>query len=204
MVGVARGHQRADTLKPYSQKRVNLITLGPQPYLTQWNQAMPAGQPKMGQSWWRGLTECGPLEKGMQTTSVFCLENPMNSMKRRNDRILKKELPRSVGTQYATGDQWRNNSRKNEVMETKQKQYPVVDVTGNRSKVWCCKEQYCIGTWNVRSMNQGKLKVVKQEMIRVNVDILGISKLNGLKWVNLTQMTTMSTTAGRNPLEEME
>ena len=61
-----------------------------------------------------------------------CLENPMNSMKRQNDRIVKKELPRSVGAQYATGDQWRNNSRKNEGMEPKQKQYPVVGVTGDR------------------------------------------------------------------------
>ena len=93
-----------------------------------------------------------------------CLENPMNSMKRQNDRILKEKLPRSVGAQYATGDQWRNNSRKNEGMEPKQKEYPAVDVTGDRSKVWCCKEQYCIGTWNVRFMNQGKLEVVKQEI----------------------------------------
>ena len=83
-----------------------------------------------------------------------CLENSMNSMKRQNDRILKEELPRSVGAQYATGDQWRNNSRKNEGMEPKQKQYPVVDVTGDRSEVRCCKEQYCIGTWNVRSMTR--------------------------------------------------
>ena len=98
----------------------------------------------------------------------------MNSMKRQNDGILKEELPRLVGAQYATGDQWRNNSRKNEVMEPKQKEYPVVDVTGDRSKVRCCKEQYCIGTWTVRSMNQGKLEVVEQEMARVNVDILGI------------------------------
>ena len=75
-----------------------------------------------------------------------CLENPTNSMKRLNDRILKEELPRSVGAQYATGDQWRNNFRKNEGMEPKQKQYPAVDVTGDRSKVWCCQEQYCIGT----------------------------------------------------------
>ena len=82
-----------------------------------------------------------------------CLENPMNSMKRQNDRILKEKLPRSVGAQYATGDQWRNNSRKNEGMEPKQKQYPVADVTDDRSKVQCCKEQYCIGTWNGRSMN---------------------------------------------------
>ena len=84
---------------------------------------------------------------------------------------LKEKLPRSVGAQYATGDQWRNNSRKNEGMEPKQKHYPAVDVTGDRSKVRCCKEQYCIGTWNVRPKNQGKLEVVKQEMARVNVDI---------------------------------
>ena len=98
----------------------------------------------------------------------------MKSMKKQDDRILKGELPRSVSAQYATGDQWRDNPRKNEGMETKQKQYPVVDVTGDRSKVQCCKEPYCIGTWNVRSMNQGKLEVVKQEMARVNVNILGI------------------------------
>ena len=97
-----------------------------------------------------------------------------------------------------------NNSRKNEGMEPKQRQYPAVDVTGDRSKVRCCKEKYCTGTWNVRSMNQGKLEVVKQEMARVNVDILGIRDSNGLEWVNLTQMTIISTTAGRNPSEEME
>ena len=101
----------------------------------------------------------------------------MNSMKRQNDRIPKEEPPRSLGAQYATGDQWRNNSRKNEGIEPKQKQHPVVDVTGDRSKVRCYKKQFCIGTWNVRSMNQGKLEVVKQEMARVNIDILGISEL---------------------------
>ena len=109
----------------------------------------------------------------------FCLENPMNSMKRQKDRTLKDELPRLVGVQYATRDQWRTNSRKNEKMEANQKQHPVVDVSGDGSTVQCCKEQYSIGTWNVRSMNQGKLKVVKQEMARVNINILGISKL---KW----------------------
>ena len=128
----------------------------------------------------------------------------MNSIKRQNDMILKEELPRLVGAQYATGDQWRNNSRKNEGMESKQNQYPVVDVTGDRSKVWCCKGQYCIETWNVRFMNQGKLEVVKQDMARVNVNILGISKLKRTGMVNLTQMTIISTTAGRNPSEEME
>ena len=106
-----------------------------------------------------------------------CMENSMNSMKRQKYRTLKDELPRWVGAQYTTGDQWRNNSRKNKGMEPKQKQHPVVNGTGNRRKVQCCKEQYCIGTWNVRSMNQGKLEVVKQEMTRVNIDILGISEL---------------------------
>ena len=106
-----------------------------------------------------------------------CLENPMSSMKRQKYRTLKDELPKSVGAQYGTGDQWRNNSRKKEGMESKQKQHPAVDGTGDRSNVQCCKEKYCIGTWNVRSMNQGKLKVVKQEMTRLNIDILGISEL---------------------------
>ena len=116
-----------------------------------------------------------------------CLENPMNSMKRQSDRIEKEKLPRSVGAQYATGDQWRNNSRKNGGMEPKQKQYPLMDVIGDRSKVRCCKEQYCIGTWNVRSMNQGKLEVVKQEMAKVNVDILGISEL---KWTGMGEFNS--------------
>jgi len=101
----------------------------------------------------------------------------MNSIKMQKDRTLKDELPRSVGAQYGNGDQWRNNSRKNEGTEPKQRQHPVVDVTGDGSKVQCCKEKYCIGNWNVRSMNQGKLEVVNRVMARVNVDILGISKL---------------------------
>ena len=99
-----------------------------------------------------------------KTLQYSGLENPKNSMKRQNNRILNEELPRTAGTQYATGDQWRNNCRKNEGMEPKQKQYPVVDKTGDRSTVQCCKQQYCIGTWNARSMNQGKLQVGKQEM----------------------------------------
>ena len=106
----------------------------------------------------------------------------MNSMKKQKDRTLKDELPRWVGAQYTTGDQWRNNSRKNEEMVPEPKQRPVVDVTGDGSKVRCCKEQYCIGTWNVRSMNQGKLEVVKQEMARLNISILGISEL---KWTGI-------------------
>ena len=82
----------------------------------------------------------------------------MNSMKRQKDRTLKDELPRLLGAQYATGEQFRNNSRENEETEPKQKQHPVVDVTGNGSKVQCYKEHYCLGTWNVRSMNQGIIK----------------------------------------------
>ena len=108
-------------------------------------------------------------------------------MKRQKERTLKNELPRSVDAQYATGDQWRNNSRKNEEMEPKQKQHLVVDVTHDGSKVRCYKEQYCIGTWNVRSMNQGKLEVVKQEMARVNVKIFGISELN---WTGMCEFNS--------------
>ena len=114
----------------------------------------------------------------------------MNSMKRQKDWTLKDELkdelPSLVGAQYTTGDQWRNNTRKNEGMELKQK-HPVVDGTGDRSKVRCCKEQYCIGTWNARSMNQGKLEVVKQEMARVNIDILGFSEL---KWTAMGEFNS--------------
>ena len=132
-VGVARGHQRADTLKPYSQKTSqsnhtrttalsNSMKLSHARGATQDGQVMVERTDRM---WSTGEGNGKPLQ-------YSCLENPM---KRQNDRILKEELPRSVRAQYATGDQWRNNSRKNEGMETKQKQYPAVDVTGNRSKV---------------------------------------------------------------------
>ena len=127
----------------------------------------------------------------------------MNGMKRQKDRSLKDELPRSVGAQYASGDQWRNNSKMNEEMEPKQKQYPVVDVTDDGSKVQCCKEQYCIGTWNVRSMNQGKLEVVKQEMAKVN-NILGISEL---KWTAMGEVNSDDHYiyyCGQDSLEETE
>ena len=182
MVGVVRGHQRADTWKPYHRKLANLITWT----TTLSNSVKPShacgaiqDQRVMVErsegTWSTGEGNGKPLQ-------YSCLENPMNSMRRQNDRTLKDKLPRSIGAQYATGDQWRNKSRKNEGIDQKQKQYPVVDMTGDRSKVPCCKEQYCIGTWNVRSMNQGKLEVVKQEMARVNVDILGISEL---KWTGM-------------------
>ena len=125
-----------------------------------------------------------PTDLGSSSFSVlsFCLFILFMEFSRQKDRTLKDELPRLVGAQYATGDQWRNNSRKNEETEPKQNQHPVVDVTGDGSKVWCCKEQYCIGTWNERSRNQSKLQVVKQEMARVNINILGISEL---KWTGM-------------------
>ena len=116
-----------------------------------------------------------------------CLENPINSMKKQKDGTLKDELPRLVGAQYATEDQWRNNSRKNEEMEPKWKQRSAVDVTGDGSKVRCYKEQYFIGIWKVRSLNQGELEVVKQEMARVNIDILGISEL---KWTGVGEFNS--------------
>ena len=148
---------------------------------------MPCGATQDGRAmversdrmWFTGEGNGKPLQ-------YSCLENPMNSMRRQNDRTLKEELPRLVGAQYATGDQWRNNSRENEGMEPKQKQHPVVDVTGDRSKVRCCQDQYCIGTSNVRSMNQGKLEVLKQ-MARVNVHILRISKL---KWTGMGEFNS--------------
>ena len=98
-----------------------------------------------------------------QTTSVFLPSEPHEQYEKAKRQDTERGTP-----QYATGDQWRNNSKKNEGKESKQKQYPVVGVTGDRSKVRCYKEQYCIGTWNVRSMNKGKLEVVKQEMAKMN------------------------------------
>ena len=110
----------------------------------------------------------------------------MNSMKRQKYRTLKDEFPRLLGAQYATGS-GENNSWWNEEMDPKQKQHLVVDVIGDGSKIWCCKEQYCIGTWNVRSMKQGKLEVTKQDMARVNINILGISEL---KWTGVGEFNS--------------
>ena len=143
------------------------------------------------------MTEWSTGEGNGKPLQYSYFENPMNSMKRQNDGILKGELSRLVGAQYAARDQWRNNSRKNEGMEPKQKQYPVVVVPVDRSKIRRCKEQYCIGTWNVRSMNQGKLEVVKQETARVTINILGISEL---KWTGMGEFNSDNC----YPSEEME
>ena len=141
----------------------------------------------MDGSWQRVLTTRSPLEKGMANHfSIFALRTPWTVWKGKKV-WLKDELPRSVGAQYTTGEEWRNNSRKNEERDPKQKQHLVVDVTGDGSKIRCCKEQYCIGTWNVRPMNQGKLEMVKQEMARVNINILGISEL---KWAGMGEFNS--------------
>ena len=144
MVGVARGHQRADTMKPYSKKTNHTRTTALS------NSMKPSHACRATQDRWVMVERSDRMwstgEGNGKPLQYSCHENPMNSMKRQNDRILKEELPRSLGAQCATGDQWRNNSRKNEGMEPKQKQYPGVEVTDDRSKVQCCKEQYCIGT----------------------------------------------------------
>ena len=117
-----------------------------------------------------------------QTTSVFLPWEPNEQYEKAKRYYTERWTPRFIGTQYATGEEWRNNSKNKEETEPKRKQCPVVDMTGDGSKEQCCKEQHCIVTWNVRSMNQGKLGVIKQEMARVNTDILGISEL---KWTRM-------------------
>ena len=156
MVGVVTGYQREDALKPYSQKtsqsnhtRTTALSNSMKPShacgATQDGRVMVE---RSDRAWSTG-------EGNGKLLQYSCLENPTNSMKRQNDRILKEELPRSVGAQYATGDQWRNNSRKNEEMDPKQIQHPVVDVTGDGSYVLCCKELYFVEAWNVRSTSLG-------------------------------------------------
>ena len=135
-VGVARGHQRENTLKPYLQKtsqsnHTRTTALSNSMKLSHARGATQDGRvmlERFDRMWSTGEGNGKPLQ-------YSCLENPMNSMKRQNDRILKEKLPRSIDAQYATGDQWRNNSRKNEGMEPRQKEYPAVDMTGDRSKV---------------------------------------------------------------------
>ena len=136
MVGVARGYQRTDTLKPYSQKmgqtnHTRTIALSNSMKLSHARGATQEGQVMVE----RSDRKWSPGEGNDKPLQYSCLENPMSSMKRQNDRILKEELPMSVGAQPATGDQWRNNSRNYVGMGTKQKEYPAVDVTGDRSKV---------------------------------------------------------------------
>ena len=154
-----------------------------------------------GGEFWQSVVQ---WRREWQATSVFLPWEPHEQYEKAKERTLKDELPRSVGAQYATGDQWRNNSRKNEEMEPKQKQQPFVDVTGDGSKVRCCKEQYCIGPWNVRYMNQANWKWSNRRWQEWTSTFLESANWNGLEWVNLILMTIISTTVGKNPLEEME
>ena len=134
MVGVGRGHQRADTLKPQSQKTSQFDT-----QTTDLSNSMKLSHALWGhQDGWVMVERSDRMwstgEGNGKQLQYSCLENSMNSMKRQNGRILKGELPRSVGAQYTTGDHWRNISRQNEGMEPKKKQYPAVDVTGDRRR----------------------------------------------------------------------
>ena len=122
-----------------------------------------------------------------QTISVFLPLESYGQYEKAKNKTLKDELPRLVGAQYATGNQWREYSRKNEETEPKQKLHPTVDVIGDGSKIQCYNEQYCLETCNVKSMNQGKLEVIKQAMARVNTNILGVSKL---KWTGMDEFNS--------------
>ena len=147
------------------------------------------GHPRLGHSreFWQNVIHWRRIGKPPQYT---CCENLMNSIKGQNGMTPKDESPRSEGVQYATGEEWRritNSPRMNEVAGPRQIQHLVVNVFGDKRKISCCKEQYCLGTWNVRSLNQGKLDVVKQEMVRLNINILGISKL---KWMGMGEFNS--------------
>ena len=151
-------------------------------------------------TWSAGGRNGNPLQ-------YYCLRNLMNSRKRQKDMTPEYEPLRLKGVQYATREKQRsitNSSRKIEVARQKRKQRLIVDISSGENKVWCCKEQYCIGTWNVRSMNQGKLDVVKQEIAKLNINILGISEL---KWMRMSRFNSDNHCIyyyGKNPLEEME
>ena len=132
-----------------------------------------------GEEFWQNVVH---WKTELKTTPVILTARPQTVWEVEKIWHQKMSAPRkSEGVQYATGEEWRaitNNSRKNKAAGPKQEWHTLTDVSGSDSEVQCCKDQYCIGMWNVRSMNQGKLKVFKQEMARVNIDILGISELN--------------------------
>ena len=135
-----------------------------------------------GREFWQNAVH---WRREWQTTSVFLPQEPHEQYGSANRYDMIDEFARSAGVQYGTGEEQRNSSRKNKEAEPKRKRCSAVDVSDGERNVWCCKEQYCIGTWNVRSMNQGKLEVVKQEMARVNTDNLGICEL---KWTGMGEI----------------
>ena len=138
----------------------------------------------------RVLTKRDSQEEGVQTTPVYLPWEPHELYERPKRYDTKDESPRSEGVQYASGEEQRritNSPRMNEATRPKRIWYPVVDVSGDKSKIQCHEKQYCIGTWNVRFMNQGKLEMVKQEIVRININILGISEL---KWTGMGKFSS--------------
>ena len=159
------------------------------PWGWSWSLAVKGHPRQIGHSeeFWQNVIH---WRREWQTTPVFFLWEPMSSMKRQKDMTLEDEPPRWEGVQYAPGEEQRalsNTSRQNEATRPKLKWRSSVDVSGGESKVWCCKEQYCTWTWNVRSMNQSKLYMVKQEIARANINILGISEL---KWTGMGEFNS--------------
>ena len=137
-----------------------------------------------GGEFWQNMVH---WRREWQTTSAFLSWEPHEQYENEKRHDMERWKPRLLGAQYTTREERRNSSWRNEEAESKQKWHPAVDVTGGESKVWWCKEQYCIGTWNARTMNQGKLEVVKQEMARVSIDILGIREL---KWTGMGEFNS--------------
>ena len=140
-----------------------------------------------GQSWWRVLIKGGPLDMGTENHIAFLPWEPHKQYEKAKRYDTERWTPQVGRCPICYWKRVEKYSRKNEEMEPKWKQCPVVDATGDGSKVQCCKEQYCVGTWNVRSMNQDKLEVVKQEMARVNINILEISEL---KWTRMGEFNS--------------
>ena len=155
-------------------------------------------------SWWSVLKRCGPLEKRMVKTSVFlpweCHEQKEKAKRCETERL----TPQLIGAQYSTEKEWQINSRKKWRDRAKAKTMSRCGCDWWWKEFRFYKEQYCIGMWNVRSLNQFKLEMVKQEMARVNINILGFSELKWSEWANLIQMIIISTTVAKIPLEEME
>ena len=178
-----------DRLKTIITENWLMWSHGPQPCLTQGNyEPWPCRSTHNGWVMVESSDKCGPLEKGMANHfSILALRTPWAVWKGKKIRHWKMNSPGWYVLNMLTRDQWRSNSRKNEEMRPKQKQWRVVNVTGDGSKVWCCREQYWIGTWTVRYMNKGKLEVAKQEMAIVNIDILGISEL---KWTGMGEFNS--------------
>ena len=199
---------------PWFCQTHQVIRLGQKPHhtLCKWSYELCcAGPPKMDRSWWRVLTKKKKISNNTWSTGkgngkpVFLPREPHEQYEKAKDMTPEDEPPRSVGVPYATGEKWRNSSRRNEEPGPKWIWCSDLDVSeSGESKVRCSKEQYFIGTWNVRSMNQGKLDVVRQEMARVNINILRISELKWMRMGKFNSDDHYIYYCGQEPLEEME